>query len=68
MIRITDKDFLKLVDFLKKHVMDGAVLAFKEQGTKLSISTVDKSNKEVIIELSDEQYRMMPTVTRTETI
>lgn len=67
MIRITDKDFKKLIDYLKKFGQDGANLKFEINGSSLNITTFDRSNKEMIIELSDTEYPFMPTVTRTET-
>ena len=69
MVRVTAVDFTKLVNFLKKEAMDGAVLSFKvsDLGTKLVISTVDRYGKQMIIELFDTNCAFMPTVTKTET-
>jgi hypothetical protein len=70
MIKITRTDFDKLVQLLKKEGMDGASLTFaipSYSGAMLQIVTVDRSNKEITIELADEAYPFMPRVTRTET-
>lgn len=67
MIRITAQDFKKLIDFLKKEGQDGAYLAFREEQTTLSITTIDKQNREMIIQLSDVDYPFMPSVTKKET-
>lgn len=67
MIRITDQDFQKLVKLLLKEAQQGASLTFKVDGVSLTVTTVDKSNKEMIIELSDLNYPFMPRLTKTET-
>ena len=68
MIRVTHSDFKKLLDFLKKEGQDGATLTFKEEGSALTITTFDRNNKQMVIELSDVDYNFMPRVTKTETI
>lgn len=68
MTRVTSQDFAKLLEFLKKNQMDGAILTFREEGTKLVVTTIDVQAKEVRVELSDTQYPFKPTVTRTETL
>ena len=67
MIRISGQDFDKLVNLLKKEGMTGAQLVFTDDTTCLRIKTIDRNNKEVIIELSDVAYPFMPRATRTET-
>jgi hypothetical protein len=68
MIRITSKDFFKFVDLLKKEGMDGAELSFSEgNGSALQITTVDKTGKQMVVELSDTKYPFMPRVTKTDT-
>lgn len=67
MIRISSVDFKKLIKLLEKEGQDGAHLAFKTNGSKLEISTMDRNNKELLIEVSDVDYPFMPTLTRTET-
>lgn len=69
MIRITRQDFDKLVTIVKKEGMDGASLAFwvSSTGANLGIRTLDRSNKEITITISDTEYPFMPTITRTET-
>lgn len=67
MVKITAKDFAKLVDLLKKQGMDQANLTFRIGDAKLHITTMDRQAKEMIIELSDSEYPFMPRVTRTET-
>lgn len=66
MIRITYADFLKLIKLLEKEGC-GAHLAFKTDGTCLEVKTLDRSSKELIIQISDSDYPFMPRVTRTET-
>ncbi len=67
MIRITDADFQKLVKLLAKEAQQGAQLTFRIDGVALRISTIDRQNKEMIIELSDTNYPFMPRVTKVET-
>lgn len=67
MIRVSAKDFQKLIALLKKDGQDGAQLTFRIEQTGLTITTMDKNNKEMLIELSDTDYPFMPRITRTET-
>ncbi len=67
MIRITKQDFDKLVKFLAKEGQDGAVLSFRIEDVALIVKTVDKSGTEMVLTIKDEQYRRLPTVTKTET-
>lgn len=67
MIRITAKDFQKLIDLLKKEGQEGANLTFRIEQTSLTITTFDRNNKEIFIELSDTDYPFNPRITRTET-
>jgi hypothetical protein len=69
MVKITRADFDKLVSLIKKEGMDGASLNVYAgvTATSLLIKTVDRQNKDILIELSDEEYPFMPRVTRTET-
>jgi hypothetical protein len=67
MIKITRTDFDKFVNIIKKEGMDGADLIFKISNASLCIKTIDKSTKEIIIEISDSDYPFMPRITRTET-
>lgn len=67
MIRVTNKDFQKLVKFLAKEGQDGAMLSFSVSHTSLIIKTVDRANKDMTIELSDTDYPFMPRITKTET-
>lgn len=69
MVKITRADFDKLISLIRKEGMDGASLTFATNSTdsSLLIKTVDRSNKGIVINISDEAYPFMPTVTRTET-
>lgn len=67
MIRVTNSDFQKLVNILKKEAMDGSTLTFRDTGHTLTINTVDKSGKDMTIEISDSNYPFMPRLTKTET-
>jgi hypothetical protein len=67
MIRITNADFDKFVNLLKKEGQQGAPLTFEVSGTCLKVKTSDRSNKDITIELSDVDYPFMPRITRTET-
>lgn len=42
-------------------------MTFNTDMTALQIKTLDKSQKEMLIELSDVDYTFMPRITRTET-
>lgn len=67
MIRITRQDFDKFVKLLTKDGQDGCYLSFKEDHPFLQIRTMDRSNKELIVELSDVECPYMPRKTTTET-
>lgn len=67
MIRISNDDFQKLLKLLTKEQLPGAYMSFKTAGSSLEIKTVDRSNKEMLIEISDVEYPFMPKVTKTET-
>lgn len=67
MIRITNDDFQKLVKLLAKEGQPGAYLTFKTELSSITIRTVDRQNKEMLIELSDTEYPFMPRVTKVET-
>ncbi len=67
MIRVTNVDFQKLINLLKKEAMDGATLTFKETGRSLTVETVDRQGKNILIEISDTEYPFMPRMTKTET-
>ncbi len=69
MIRITSVDFQKLVKLLAKEGQDGAPLSFSMTsiGSSLRISTMDRNNKEMVIELSDVEYPFMPRLIKVET-
>lgn len=67
MIRITNEDFHKLVKLLTKDGMQGAFLSFRMDGVKLQVTTLDKTNKEMMIEISDVSYPFVTRVTKTET-
>ncbi len=66
MIRITYDDFKKLIKLLDKEGC-GAHLSFKEDHPSLQIKTIDRTGKEMMIELSDVDYPFMPRKTFTET-
>lgn len=66
MIRITNDDFQKLVKLLAKESQQGAYLTFNIVNTHLEIRSLDRSNKEMVIEISDVEYPFMPKVTKTE--
>jgi hypothetical protein len=68
MIRVTAKDFERLLKVLKKEGQEGALLTFRIEQTSLFVTTFDKLNKEMTIRLSDTDYPFMPTITKTETI
>lgn len=57
------------MNLLRKEGQQGASLVFYISGyqSSLLIKTQDKANKDILIELSSEEYPMMPKVTRTET-
>ncbi len=65
MTRISYEDFKKLVKMLEKE-SQGGILTFKEQGSTLHVSAMDREGKEMLIELSDVQYPLFPRITRTE--
>ena len=65
MVRISYDDFKKLDKLLDKEGC-GAHLTFRDNGTVLEIRTMDRAGKEIVIELSDVDYPMLPRVTRTE--
>jgi hypothetical protein len=67
MITITHADFLKLIKLLEKEQQTGAHLKLRINQTTLEIITMDKSNKEMKVELSDKDYPFMPKITKTET-
>lgn len=67
MIRVTSVDFHKLLKLLAKEGQEGATLTFRDQGNKLEITTVDRANKTMIVEISDSEYPFMPRLTKTET-
>ncbi len=67
MIKITRKDFDKLVALLAKEGQDGATLTFETDRSDLKITTHDRANKQMVIEIADTEYNHMPRVTRTET-
>lgn len=66
MIRIDMKDLLKAIELVRKESTGGPI-TFKLDGVVLKLVTFDRSGKEMIIELSDVQYQMMPKLTKTET-
>jgi hypothetical protein len=65
-MRIEMKDLLKAVKLLEKEANGGAI-SIRIDGVTLQLITVDRSGKEMTIELSDLQYPMLPRVTKTET-
>lgn len=70
MIRITNADFHKLIKLLAKDGQEGATLTFytsATNGSSILIKTVDRLNKDMVIEISDIEYPFMPRVTKTET-
>ncbi len=66
MVRITYDDFKKLVKLLEKEA-GGTHLTFKDTTAALTVSCTDRTNKEMVIEISDVSYPFMPRVTKTET-
>jgi hypothetical protein len=44
----------------------GAHLNFKTVDTRLEVKTLDRTGKEMMIEISDVEYPFMPRITRTE--
>lgn len=67
MIRVTNVDFQKLINIIKKEAMDGSTLTFRDTGRSLTIETVDRTGKSMIVEISDSDYPFMPRLTKTET-
>jgi hypothetical protein len=67
MIKITKQDFDKLVKLLAKDGQEGAPITFVWDHPCIRIKTMDRSNKEMIIEISDVEYPFMPRKTITET-
>lgn len=67
MITISDADYNKLVKMLAQEGQAGANKTLSFSGSKVSFRTLDRSNKEIIIDLSDVQYPFMPVITRSET-
>jgi len=67
MITITHADFQKLFKLLEKEQQTGAHLTLRISQTTLEIITMDKTNKEMKVELSDKDYPFMPKITKTET-
>lgn len=66
MIKVSSIDFLKLIKLIEKEGQQGAPLTFQTNGSKLEVRTFDRSNKSMLIELSDINYPYLPTVTKTE--
>lgn len=66
MIRIAPDDFKKLIKMLEKEGQGGPI-TLKEDGATLRVSCLDREGKDLIIEISDIQYPMLPRITRTET-
>ncbi len=66
MIRISYADFQKMVKMLEKE-SQGGPLRVSTEGTVLKVQTLDRSGKEMMIELSDTEYPFMPRITKTET-
>lgn len=68
MINVTDADFKKVLKYLEREGQEGANKTFIINGSKLVIRTMDRTNRQMDIELSDSQYPYMPSVTKTERI
>ena len=66
MIRVTDNDFKKMIKMLEKESQGGPITV-RTDGSTLQISCLDRSGKDMVIELSDMNYPMMPRITKTET-
>lgn len=66
MIRIDYKDLVKAMKLLEKDSMQGPVkLEIKDITFKLT--SMDRSQKEMVIELFDVDYPTIPRLTKTET-
>lgn len=66
MVRIKFDELLKAVKLLEKDSMCGTI-TIKEDGASLKFLTMDRTNREMSVEISDTNYPMMPRVTKTET-
>jgi hypothetical protein len=65
MIKVKLEDLVKAVKFLEQESLSG-LINVKENGAELKLSSTDKSNREIVIELSDTSYPFYPRVTKTE--
>lgn len=66
MVRVEFKDLIKAMELLKVQSAGGPV-SVSSDGAVLKIKATDKQSKELVIELSDVSYPMMPRLTKTET-
>jgi hypothetical protein len=66
MVRIKFEELLKAIELLKKD-SQASIVSIKDDGAVLKIGAPDKSGRDMVIELSDTNYPMMPKVTKTET-
>lgn len=66
MVRVNFEELLKAVKLLEKDSICGPI-SISTDGVTLKMGSVDRSGKDMTIELSDLQYPFKPRITRTET-
>lgn len=65
MVKIKLEELVKSVKFLEQESLSG-LINIKEDGASLKLSTTDRANKDIVVEISDTSYPKFVTVTRTE--
>lgn len=66
MTRVTYDDFKKMFKKLEAETQGGPITV-RSDGSVLKFSFLDRSGKDVVIELADMQYPFLPKITKTET-